>query len=155
MLEVSTSSKEIVGSQKLAPFFLLFLPFVLLLFFLLSLSVSFFHFSVFPSDTDTETSKISAPSPAEINFSLIGDRLLFSLFSKSLYSNAWKWKVKVKSLSHVRLLATSWTAAYQAPPSMGFSRQEYWSGVPLTSPRMIQRSFKLGDLCFNPGLFPA
>ena len=50
------------------------------------------------------------------------------------FSNAWKWKVKVKSLSHVRLLATSWTAAYQAPPSMGFSRQEYWSGVPLPSP---------------------
>ena len=49
----------------------------------------------------------------------------------SSFSNAWKWKVKVKSLSRVRLLATSWTAAYQAPPSMGFSRQEYWSGVPL------------------------
>ena len=47
------------------------------------------------------------------------------------FSNAWKWKVKVKSLSHVRLLATPWTAAYQPPPSMGFSRQEYWSGVPL------------------------
>ena len=42
-------------------------------------------------------------------------------------SNAWKWKVKVKPLSRVRLLATPWTAAYQAPPSMGFSRQEYWS----------------------------
>ena len=50
------------------------------------------------------------------------------------FSNAWKWKVKVKSLSRVRLLATPWTAAYQAPPSMGFSRQEYWSGVPLPSP---------------------
>ena len=47
------------------------------------------------------------------------------------FSNAWKWKVKVKSLSCVWLLATPWTAAYQAPPSMGFSRQEYWSGVPL------------------------
>ena len=47
------------------------------------------------------------------------------------FSNAWKWKVKVKSLSCVRLLATPWTAAHQAPPSMGFSRQEYWSGVPL------------------------
>ena len=46
------------------------------------------------------------------------------------FSNAWKWKVKVKSLSRVQLLATPWTAAYQAPPSMGFSRQEYWSGVP-------------------------
>ena len=49
------------------------------------------------------------------------------------FSNAWKWKVKVKLLSHVQLLATPWTAAYQAPPSMGFSRQEYWSGVPLPS----------------------
>ena len=42
--------------------------------------------------------------------------------------------MKVKSLSHVRILATSWTAAYQAPPSMEFSRQEYWSEVPLSSP---------------------
>ena len=46
------------------------------------------------------------------------------------FSNARKWKVKVKPRSRVRLLATPWTAAYQAPPSMGFSRQEYWSGVP-------------------------
>ena len=44
------------------------------------------------------------------------------------FSNAGKWKVKVKWLSRVRLLATPWTAVYQAPPSMGFSRQEYWSG---------------------------
>ena len=44
-----------------------------------------------------------------------------------------KVKGKVKSLSRVRLFATPWTAAYQAPPSMGFSRQEYWSGVPLPS----------------------
>ena len=51
------------------------------------------------------------------------------------FSNAWKWKMKVKSLSRVRLLATPRTAASQAPPSMGFSRQEYWSGVPLPSPR--------------------
>ena len=51
------------------------------------------------------------------------------------FSNAWKWKGKVNLLSHVRLLATSRTAAYQAPPSMGFSRQEYWSGVPLPSPK--------------------
>ena len=42
--------------------------------------------------------------------------------------------MKVKSLSHVRLVATQWTAAHQAPPSMGFSRQEDWSGVPLPSP---------------------
>ena len=53
------------------------------------------------------------------------------------FSNAWKWKVKVKSLSRIRLLATPWTAAYQAPPSMGFSRQEYWSGVPLPSLTLV------------------
>ena len=50
------------------------------------------------------------------------------------FSNAWKWKVKMKLLSRVRLLETPWTAVYQAPPSMGVSRQEYWSGVPLPSP---------------------
>ena len=49
------------------------------------------------------------------------------------FSNAWKWKVKAKSLSRVWLLATPWTAAYQDPPSMGFSRQEYWSGVPFAN----------------------
>ena len=70
------------------------------------------------------------------------------------FSNAWKWKVKVKSLSSVQLLATPWTAAHQAPPSMGFSRQEDWSGVPLPSPitlyvrqqkrhRCIEQSFGL------------
>ena len=53
------------------------------------------------------------------------------------FSNAWKWKVKVKSLSRVWLLATPWTAAYQAPPSVGFSRQGYWSGVPLPSLHLI------------------
>ena len=50
------------------------------------------------------------------------------------FSNAWKWKVKVKSLSRSRPSATPWTAACQAPPSMGLSRQEYWSGVPSPSP---------------------
>ena len=50
------------------------------------------------------------------------------------FSNAWKWEVSVKSLSRVRLLATPWTAAYQAPLSMGFSKQEYWSGLPFPSP---------------------
>ena len=51
------------------------------------------------------------------------------------FFSAWKWKVKVKSLSRAWLLATPWTAAYQALPSMGFSRQEYWSGLPLPSPK--------------------
>ena len=72
------------------------------------------------------------------------------------FSNAWKWKVKVKSLSRVRLLATPWTATYQAPQSMGFSRQEYWSGVPLpslahsTKPYLIIINHALkGRLSFN------
>ena len=47
--------------------------------------------------------------------------------------------MKVKSLSHVQLLVTPWTAAYQAPPPMGFSRQEYWSGVPLPSLCFVSR----------------
>ena len=61
------------------------------------------------------------------------------------FSNAWKWKVKVKSLSHVPLLATPWTAAYQAPLSMGFSRQEYWSGVPF--PTNLEWSVKIKVIC--------
>ena len=52
------------------------------------------------------------------------------------FSNAWKWKVKVKSFSRVWLFATAWTAAYQAPLSMGISRQEYWSRLPFPSPFM-------------------
>ena len=65
------------------------------------------------------------------------------------FSNAWKWKVKVKSLSRVRLLATPWTAAYQAPTSMGFARQEYWSGVPLPSLNHFPNFclYKLSDCC--------
>ena len=57
------------------------------------------------------------------------------------FFNAWKWKVKAKSLSCVQLSATPWTAAHQAPPSMGFSRQEYWSGVPLPSPEWVAIPF--------------
>ena len=53
------------------------------------------------------------------------------------FSNAGKWKVKVKPLSPVPLFVTPWTAAYQSPPSMGFSRQEYWNGVPLPSPPVL------------------
>ena len=60
------------------------------------------------------------------------------------FSHAWKWKVKGKLLGRVRLLATPWTAAFQAPPSMGFSRQENWSGLPFPS---------LGDLP-HPGIKP-
>ena len=59
------------------------------------------------------------------------------------FSNVWKWKVKGKSLSRVRLLATPWTAADQAPPSIGFSRQEYWSGLLLPSPSSHAKYTKL------------
>ena len=65
------------------------------------------------------------------------------------FSNAWKWKVKVKSLSRVWLLVTPWTAAYQAPPFMGFSRQEYWSGLPLPSLIQAPRFLKLGKHDWN------
>ena len=61
------------------------------------------------------------------------------------FSNAWKWKVKVRSLSRVRLLATPWTTVYQAPPSMGFSRQEYWSGVPLPPPVPLLENLKYSN----------
>ena len=60
----------------------------------------------------------------------------------SSFSNAWKWKVKVKSLSLLWLFATPWTAAYQAPPSTGFSRHEYWSGLPLPSPEKERKGCK-------------
>ena len=69
------------------------------------------------------------------------------------FSNSWKWKVKVKSLSHVRLLATPWTAAYQAPPSMGFSKQEYlleWNAIIVTSSLLIKER-KVLKLRVAPG----
>ena len=56
------------------------------------------------------------------------------------FSSAWKWKVKGKTLSRVQLFMTPWAAAYQAPPSMGFSRQEYWSGLPFPSPEILSIS---------------
>ena len=59
------------------------------------------------------------------------------------FSNAWNWKVKVKSLSHGQLPVTLWTAAYQAHPPMGFSRQEYWSELPL--PSLIRTIFASND----------
>ena len=65
------------------------------------------------------------------------------------FSSAWNWKVKVKSLSRLRLLSTPWTAAYQAPPSMGFSKQEYWSGVPLPSPMFHTICSKTIVLCWT------
>ena len=71
------------------------------------------------------------------------------------FSNAWKWKVKVKSLSRVQPFATPWTVAHQAPPSMGFFRQEYWSGLPFPSPGSLagkESSCNEGYLGSIPGL---
>ena len=67
------------------------------------------------------------------------------------FSNAWKWKVKVKSLSRVRPSATPWIAAFQAPPSMGFSRQEYWSGVPLPSLYSVSNKVYFQEATLNCG----
>ena len=69
------------------------------------------------------------------------------------FSNAWKWKVKVKSLSRNRLFTTPWTAAYQAPPSMGFSRQKYWSGVPLPSPAFAYIHCYISVICSTSTFF--
>ena len=66
------------------------------------------------------------------------------------FSNAWKWKVKVKSLSRGRLFGTPWTAAYQAPMSMGISRWEYWSGLPLPSPSAPNKGMHEGVIQSRP-----
>ena len=68
---------------------------------------------------------------------------VMAIFTQPLWGS-WKWKVKVKSLSRVRLFATPWTVPYQAPQSMEFSRQEYWSGLPFPSPEDLP----------NPGIEP-
>ena len=72
------------------------------------------------------------------------DTTLMAESEEELKSLLMKVKVKVKSLSRVRLFATPWTAAYQAPPAMGFSRQEYWSGVPLPSPERSLKTVSAG-----------
>ena len=71
------------------------------------------------------------------------------------FSNAWRWKVKVKSLSRVRPLATPWTAALQALPSMGFSRQEYWSGVPSPSPMLYYKCIYHCTCFWKFSVFPS
>ena len=83
----------------------------------------------------------SRPLPG-FSMSQPGNNILISWFGK--FYCCWKVKVKVKSLSHVQLFSTPWTVAHQAPPSMGFSKQEYWSELPLPSP---------GDLP-DPGIEP-
>ena len=86
------------------------------------------HFSrVWPCATPIHISPWGSPVPG-----ILQTRVLEWVAIS--FSNAWKWKVKVKSFSHVQLFVTPWTAAHQAPLSMGFSRQKYWSGVPSPSP---------------------
>ena len=76
--------------------------------------------------------------------------ILFVKFNKSFpqYINNFESESEVKSLSHVRLLATPWTVAHQAPPPIGFSRREYWSGVPLPSPKISQYTPNIKWLVF-------
>ena len=69
------------------------------------------------------------------------------------FSSSWKWKVKVKSLGRVWLFVTPWTVAYQAPPSMGFSRQGYWNGVPFPSPIVCWRKDNSGFGHITQGWF--
>ena len=104
-----------------------------------------------PTTTTTTTTKSLQSCPTlcdPIDGSPPGSPIPGILQAKTLewvaisFSSAWKWKVKVKSLSRVQPSATPWSAAFQAPPSMGFSRQEYWSGLPLPSPKMSPRTQK-------------
>ena len=93
-------------------------------------------------ESESEVAQLCPPLCDPMDCSLPGSSIPGILQARTLewvaisFSNAGKWKGKVKSLSHVRLFETPWTAAHQAPPSMGFSRQEYWSGVPLPSPHV-------------------
>ena len=70
------------------------------------------------------------------------------------FSNAWKWKVNVKSLSRDWLMATAWTVVHQAPLSLGFSRQEYWSGLPLPSPMCKSEKWKWSRSVVSNSLRP-
>ena len=93
--------------------------------------------------SESEVAQLCLTLPNPMDCSLPGSPIPGILQARTLewvaiaFSNAWKWKVKVKSLTCVRLLATPWTAAHLAPRSMGLSRQEYWSGVPLPSPKYM------------------
>jgi len=119
-----------------------------------------FHSFIFLSAAAAAKSPQSCPTLCDpVDGSLPGFPVPGILQARTLewvaisFSNAWKWKVKVKSLSRVRLLGTPWTAAHQAPPSMGFSRQEYWSGVPLPSPstaNWLKWKHDLSLLCLSP-----
>ena len=90
------------------------------------------HFSPVRLCATPETAAHQAPPGTKIVPGILQARTLEWVAIS--FSNAWKLKVKVKSLSRVWVFAIPWTAAYQAPPPMGFARQEYWSGLTLPSP---------------------
>ena len=118
----------------------------------------FFFFFSFPAAAAAAASLQSCPTLCDpIDSGPPGSPVPGILQARTLewvaisFSKAWKWKVNVKSLSRVWLFETPWTAAHQAPPPTGFSRQEYWSGVPLPSPFIswettINKSCSHGDL---------
>ena len=123
-----------MGAYKYKTFSFVFIPLSKWLEFLNFLKVVFYHYAAAAKPLQscpTLCDPIDSSPPRSPVPGILQARTLEWVAIS--FSNAWKWKVTVKSLSHVQLLATPWTAAYQAPPSMGFSRQEYWSGVPLPS----------------------
>ena len=88
-----------------------------------------------PGSPTLQADSLPSESPGQPQITCLQNQILSCL---EVLGQGWAWlgvKVKVKSFSRVRLFETPWTAAYQAPPSMGFSRQEYWSGLPVPSPR--------------------
>ena len=116
-----------------------------------SINLKIGHFKIFreeckkilKSKTNKKTNK------KQVSYRTPSQEMIFLLWhprksTQRKWQNSYLKKVKVKSLSRVLLFATPWTVAYQTPPSMGFSRQQYWSGLPFPSP---------GDLP-NPGIKP-
>ena len=111
----------------------------------------FFHFTISLKGTATAAAKspqsrwtlcdpIDGSPPGSTVPGILQERTLER--AAISFSNAWKWKVKVKSLSRVWLSTTPWTTAYQAPLPMGLSRQEYWTGLPYSSPFKRKFNFK-------------
>ena len=106
------------------------------------------HFFEVPAAAAAKSLQLSPTLCDPINSSPPGSPVPGILQARTLewvaisFSIAWKWKVKVKSFSRDQLVATPWTVAHQAPPSMGFSRQEYWSGLPLPFPFEVPKTVK-------------
>ena len=139
LLESVVWSLSLILESSPSSLFLIFLPLCSFFYFLCFMCVC----AVLSSSAATAAAKSLQSCPTlcdPIDSSPSGSTVLGILQARTLewvaisFSNAWKWKVKGKLLSPVWLSATPWTAAHQASPSMGLSRQEYWCGVPLPSP---------------------